>query len=363
MLVSIIISSHNYEQYLRQAIDSALNQSHPDVEVVVVDDASTDGSRQILDEYENIETRLLDRNGGQMRAVNEGFRIARGEVVIFLDADDVLMPDAAALHVARLSANPAASKCQGYMQVVDKEGKPGSVTIPRKLFPPGNYRSLTLERGIGALPHTFTSGNAWPRWFLEKVMPFPEALGEASPDGCLNAVSALHGPIEVVEDTVCLYRIHGGNRSRRQFDIMSLEGSLLRAAEMREYLAASAEELGFTVDLEKWRRRKRSWRDHVMARSVYLLRGEGPEQRYLDFVLAPFSSGRTGLTTALPLAGVLAVIWILPKTLALRCCARLLGYRQKGETLIAPSRSETVLAVSSSMAKKFNKNASNGGER
>ena len=352
MLVSIVISSHNYERYLRQAIDSALNQSHPEIQVVVVDDASTDGSRQILDEYKNIETRLLDRNGGQMRAVNEGYRLARGEVVIFLDADDVLTPDAAAWHVARLSANPAASKSQGYMQVIDKDGKPGSVTIPRKLFPPGDYNARTLDRGIGAVPHTFTSGNAWSRWFLEKVMPFPDALSGAAPDGCLNAVSALHGQIEVVEDVVCLYRIHGNNRSRRQFDVASLEGSLRRAAEMREYLAASAEKLGYSVDLEKWQRRKRGWRDHVMTRSVFLLRGETPKQRYLDFVLAPFSSGRTGLRTALPLSIVLAVICVLPRILALRCCARLLGYRHKGETLIAPSRSEAVITVATPDARK-----------
>lgn len=345
MLVSIVISSHNYEQYLRQAIDSALNQNYPDIEVIVVDDASTDGSREILAEYDNIETRLLSHNGGQIRAVNEGFRIARGEIVIFLDADDVLTPNAVSLHVARLSANPAASKCQGYLKIVDKNCNPGSVAIPRKLFPPGDYKALTLERGIGALPHTFTSGNAWPRWFLEQVMPFPEALSESAPDGCLNAVSTLYGPTEVVEEVVCHYRIHGDNRSRRRFDAESLEDSLRRAAEMREYLATSAAKLGYKVDLDRWNRRMRSWRDQVMARALYLINGEPAGPRFRDFVLAPYESGRTGFAKAVGISMILAVIWFLPTSLAVRCCARLLGYSTMDATLIAPSRSESVIVV------------------
>ena len=138
MLVSIVISNYNYEQFLRQAIDSALNQSYSNIQVVVVDDASTDGSRDIIDEYDNIEKCLLGSNLGQNRALNEGFRLARGEIVIFLDSDDFLTPDAVALHVERLRANPKASKSQGYLRVVDGDGNPGSATIPRKFFPTGD---------------------------------------------------------------------------------------------------------------------------------------------------------------------------------------------------------------------------------
>ena len=351
MLVSVIISSHNYGQYLRQAIDSALNQSHPDIQVVVVDDASTDGSREILDEYDNIDTCLLSRNSGQICAVNEGFRLARGEIVIFLDADDVLTPDAVSLHLDRLSANPAASKCQGYLQVIDHDGNPGKTTIPRKLFPPGDYKALTLERGIGALPHSFTSGNAWPRWFLEQVMPFPKELEDSAPDGCLNAVSTLYGPTEVVEDVVGQYRIHGDNRSRKRFEAESLENALCRSAEMRDYLAATAGKLGYTVNLARWNRRMRSWRDQIVARAVFLINGQVASPRFRDFVMAPFVSGRTNAPKALALSATLCVVWFLPKPLALRVIARLLGYRTMDDTLIAPTQSDFVLPAPRSREK------------
>ena len=334
MLVSIVISNYNYEQFLRQAIDSALNQSYSNIQVVVVDDASTDGSRDIIDEYDNIEKCLLGSNLGQNRALNEGFRLARGEIVIFLDSDDFLTPDAVALHVERLRANPKASKSQGYLRVVDGDGNPGSATIPRKFFPPGDYKELTLARGIGALPHTFTSGNAWSSWFLDQVMPLPDDVHDSAPDGCLNSVSTLYGPIEVVEAVVCYYRIHGENRSVQRFEANNLRGVLRRAADMREYLAATARKLGYSIEIESWHRHMRSWRDQVMARSVFLIDGQTASPKFRDFVLAPFVSGRTGLAKALVLSAALFIVWVLPRSLALPFCARMIGYESTDAALI-----------------------------
>lgn len=352
MLVSIVISNYNYEQFLRQAIDSALDQSYPYIQVVVVDDASTDGSRDVIDEYDNVEKCLLSSNVGQNCALNEGFRLARGEIVIFLDSDDFLTPDAVALHVERFRANPKASKSQGYLRVVDGDGNPGSETIPRKFFPPGDYKELTLARGIGVLPHTFTSGNAWSRWFLDQVMPLPGEVQDSAPDGCLNTVSTLYGPIEVVNAVVCNYRIHGENRSVQRFEADNLRGVLSRAADMREYLAAAARELGYSVDIEAWHRHMRSWRDQVMARSLYLMDGRMASPRFRDFVLAPFVSGRTKLVKALVLSAALSVVWVLPRSLALPCCARMIGYESTDAALIGQSGFGTVTNVPSSDATK-----------
>lgn len=91
-LVSIIINNYNYSQFLGEAIDSALSQTYPNTEVIVVDDGSTDNSQHLIASYATQILPLLKNNGGQASALNAGFRISRGEIIIFLDADDYLFP-------------------------------------------------------------------------------------------------------------------------------------------------------------------------------------------------------------------------------------------------------------------------------
>src|SRR5215208_719446 len=86
-LVSVLISNYNYEGFLREAVNSALNQTYPNVEVVVVDDGSTDNSREVIASYRERVVPVLKENGGQASACNAGFQVSRGEIAIFLDAD------------------------------------------------------------------------------------------------------------------------------------------------------------------------------------------------------------------------------------------------------------------------------------
>ena len=95
-LVSIVIDNYNYGGFVAEAIDSALAQTYPRTEVIVVDDGSTDGSREIIAAYGDRVRPLLKDNGGQASAFNAGFGLSRGEVILFLDADDALLPTAVA---------------------------------------------------------------------------------------------------------------------------------------------------------------------------------------------------------------------------------------------------------------------------
>ncbi|HMX28215.1 MAG TPA: glycosyltransferase family A protein, partial [Blastocatellia bacterium] len=94
LLASIIVSSYNYGRFLNEAIDSALGQTYANTEVIVVDDGSTDDSRQIIAAYDDRILPVLKDNGGQASAFNAGFAASRGQVVFFLDSDDVLLPTA-----------------------------------------------------------------------------------------------------------------------------------------------------------------------------------------------------------------------------------------------------------------------------
>ena len=90
-LVSILINNYNYDRFISQAIDSALNQTYPNVEVIVVDDGSTDNSLVVIRNYRDRITPVVKNNGGQASALNAGFSICKGEIICLLDADDLCL--------------------------------------------------------------------------------------------------------------------------------------------------------------------------------------------------------------------------------------------------------------------------------
>jgi glycosyltransferase involved in cell wall biosynthesis len=118
-LVSIIINNFNYGRFLPAAINSALWQSHPLTEVIVVDDGSIDNSHEIIASYQDRVIPVLTDNGGQAAAFNAGFAKSTGDIVIFLDADDELRPHTAALVVEQFMQDPTLAKVQYRLAVID----------------------------------------------------------------------------------------------------------------------------------------------------------------------------------------------------------------------------------------------------
>ena len=92
-LVSIIINNYNYDRFLAEAINSALNQTYRKIEVIVVDDGSTDNSRNIIASYGSRIIPVLKSNAGQASSFNEGIKVSQGKIISFLDSDDLFHPD------------------------------------------------------------------------------------------------------------------------------------------------------------------------------------------------------------------------------------------------------------------------------
>ena len=95
-LISVIIPVYNSEKYLERALDSVLNQTYKDLEIIVVDDGSTDGSGKIIAKYQKKDPRIISirqKNSGQAAARNAGIRLAKGEFLAFLDGDDAYDKD------------------------------------------------------------------------------------------------------------------------------------------------------------------------------------------------------------------------------------------------------------------------------
>lgn len=211
--VGIVINNYNYGRFLPAAIESARGQTHPNVEVTVVDDGSTDDSRQILREYEGSVTVVLKENGGQASALNAGMERCDSDVVLFLDADDTLRPQAAARVAAAFAADPEIAKVQFRMEVIDAEGQPTGVLKPpvHLPMPSGDQRraELAFPFDLAWLP---TSANAFRVDALRTILPIPETVFPVcGADWYVIHLMTLLGTVESLEEACGCYRVHGGN--------------------------------------------------------------------------------------------------------------------------------------------------------
>jgi glycosyltransferase involved in cell wall biosynthesis len=246
-LVSIIITNFNYARYLTQSIGSALSQTYPNLEVVVVDDASVDDSRDIIRAFDGrIVPVLRERNGGHGAAFNAGFSASRGEIVVFLDADDYLYPGA----VARVLSEwrPGISKVQFRLDLVDVGGRKLDLyPAPEVLFDSGDVlpRMLTTGRYETAV----TSGNAFPRGTLEKILPVPETEFEMGAEAYLVTLAPFNGPIVSLDEPLGAYRQHGSNAWKLDHSAPGkhLRRSLEHDARKYDALRVKARQLGMKV--------------------------------------------------------------------------------------------------------------------
>src|ERR1700691_1201778 len=210
-LVSIVIPNYNYGQYLRCAIDSALAQTYSPVEVIVVDDGSTDDSREVIESYGERIAPIFKANGGHGSALNAGYAASRGEIVIFLDADDELMA-AAVDHVVK-AWRPGVAKAQFQLEMVDESGKPLGERVPAfdNFLPNGDIRDR-IQR-FGEYPSSPSSGNAYSRAALERLMPMDEALWPAGSEKSLVFLTPFFGDVVSIREPLGRYRNHAANDS------------------------------------------------------------------------------------------------------------------------------------------------------
>lgn len=210
-VASIVISSYDYAEYLPDCIESALGQTYSHTEVVVVDDGSTDDSRRIIREYGRRIVTVFQENRGQAASINAGFRASHGDVVLFLDSDDLLDPSAVARSVDLLRAG--AVKAHWPLRIITGAGKPTGRLQPASPLGAGDLRRWALTSCPANYRWPPTTGNAWSRSFLERVLPIPEEAFRTSPDYFLCALASLYGPIEAVAEPLGAWRLHGRNAS------------------------------------------------------------------------------------------------------------------------------------------------------
>ena len=249
-VVSIVINNYNYAHYLTQAIESALAQTWPRTEVIVVDDGSTDDSRQVVAGFEQDVIPILKHNEGQASTFNAGFERSRGEIVVFLDADDALLPHAVEQAVGPLQEDGVV-KVHWPMWEMDADGN-NLGRLHKGTLIEGDFRDVLIRRGPISLTQSPTSGNAWARWFLDRVMPLPEHADKHGSDGFLKKLCPIFGEIRRIDEPQGLYRIHPANYGGGRGPAFELRRGLRRYPAYCRLLAGHLQRMGVPFDLAGW---------------------------------------------------------------------------------------------------------------
>jgi glycosyltransferase involved in cell wall biosynthesis len=246
-LVSIIIDNFNYARFIRAAIDGALAQSYQPIELIVVDDGSTDASRDVISSYRDQLTPIFKPNGGHASAFNAGLRASHGSIVMFLDADDALLPNAVE-EVVR-AWRPETSKAQFVLAHIDADGHALGAIVP---YSPaqmldGDIRASILEAGgyVG-VP---TSGNAFARTVLDRIMPLPESQWRQAADTSLEIIAPFLGDVVSIRKTLGCYRVHEANHGMlgEELDSRKLRVKIIIDLQREWALREFASRSGFTI--------------------------------------------------------------------------------------------------------------------
>ena len=235
-LVSVIIGNYNYGNFLAEAINSVLQQTYRHFELIIVDDGSTDRSREVIESFKDRSIAIFQPNSGQGEAFNVAIARSKGEIICFLDADDYYHPDKLSKIVTAFRTHPQWVQISHGRIAVDRRGN--SIGLGSKTHNQGDVSRLLLRWGRYAMG--ITSALAYRRQVLERVLPIPTQRNEAA-DTYLTAAVPFYGQVGCIDEALMFYRIHGNNLQARTDNIQFL----LEQRELNQkYINATAAKLG-----------------------------------------------------------------------------------------------------------------------
>jgi len=241
MKCSVIIANYNYRDFVGSSISSALAVDWPDKEVIVVDDASTDDSRNVIESFRGRVAAYFRPKSYQLGAHMFGFEQSTGDVVIFLDADDLLEPEVM-LEVAKVW-RPGVSKVQYRMNLIDAAGKQTGTAIPQ--FPRKDDTEKLRRTFLRTIAYTTPpgSGNAYSREFVRRAFAMaPSTIPES--DAVLLTLAPIMGDIVTVRRPLARYRIHETNSMlMHALDAVKLRTRLQQDVQVARLFATTLQQL------------------------------------------------------------------------------------------------------------------------
>lgn len=242
-LISVLIANYNYARYLGEAIESALNQTYPHVEIVVCDDGSTDNSCEVIEAYVQRDTRLKlvrKRNGGVSSALNVAYQQSSGQIICLLDADDVLMPNKVEKILEAFKSDPKCGFVIHNVMQIDSQGELIKNTPMFSKLASGWVAPFALENAghVDSLPPA--SALCFRREIADFIFPINEEIVR-NVDALIGILAVFMTLVVPVPEVLNLYRIHGTNLTATSsftanFYEKELNGSERRHKEFKQFL-------------------------------------------------------------------------------------------------------------------------------
>lgn len=202
-LISCIVPVHNGERFLGEALESILAQTYGRVEIIAVDDGSTDATRTILETYGERVRYVWQANAGPATARNTGIRLARGQFISFLDSDDLWHPEKLARQMARFDASAPLGLCLTRIQ---------NFWMPEVAHEEAAFHDHQRSRAIDG----YTSVTLLARRSVfETIGVFDASLKHGDDTDWFLRADARQVPLEIVPEVLVRRRLHASNRSRR----------------------------------------------------------------------------------------------------------------------------------------------------
>ncbi|MDQ3937859.1 MAG: glycosyltransferase [Chloroflexota bacterium] len=218
--VSVIIPCYKQAHYVGEAIESALSQGYPNLEIVVVDDGSPDDVRAVVDRYRSVRY-VRQENRGLSGARNTGIRESTGDFLVFLDSDDLLLPNAIERGVEQLNARPHCAFVAGRMSVIAADGSPLEPWRAYPAFEDKHAQLLINHCDIYPLVVMYR------RSAVEAVGGFNTSLRSLE-DWDIDLSLAFRHDFHLYNEEIAEYRRHGTNMSSNVAVMMKSHVTMMR---------------------------------------------------------------------------------------------------------------------------------------
>lgn len=205
-LVSIVIPAYNHAGYLAEAIQSVIAQTYPAVELIVIDDGSTDATAAVLRNFDGAFYWETQANAGQARTLEKGWSLAKGEILGYLSADDALAPEAVAEAVAALSAAPDVAVVYPDFTLIDPKSRP----VRKVTAPEYAYRDMFVDVVCAPGPGAFFRRSAYLL-----AGPWRSTLRQM-PDYDFWLRMGLFGRFSRLPRQLAFFRVHEGSQTFAQ---------------------------------------------------------------------------------------------------------------------------------------------------
>jgi glycosyltransferase involved in cell wall biosynthesis len=295
-LLSVVLPNYNHAPYLARAIEAIAAQNRPPDEIIVIDDASTDTSREVLarcrTRYPGLVVLCNDKNLGALPSLQRGLEFARGRYVYFAAADDQVLPGFFSQAIAALEASPALGLfCAETMLVDGATGrKLGTRPAVRPLRKAGGLDAKAVERLLRRADNFLHTGSSvFRRQALLEKSGFALAAGSFS-DGLLARKIALTHGMWFMPEPVSIWNIYAGGLSR---------ATALDCDKALDALEAMPRLIGEDPDFPSWYAElfKRRWR---FGSARLALDENSPDRKLLAAMAPPTATDRAAMSLLLP---------------------------------------------------------------